>query len=780
MKTLKQTLCPPPKLDQIQLSSLAMAIRDRLKVIDDGRQARLDKLEEYRKMHRDDYGFRNQPKTIYALSNIGVPVIKGVATSYASKFEDELYITENSIQVKAQNSEDEDESEQFDKYWKFELIKEIGIQESLSQALNVVSVEGTAITKRSWKSRKSYYNRTETQLHDAQGNVVLHPNTNEPITPELPTYLSKPFGILKHFVAPRTHFSLGQDQNGNHIEGPELTPEHTWKVMRIKDSVTHYDNADSKVIPFDDFRCLLTAGEIEDSPILGHDYDKKIYEINEMVASSLGGLADDNGQISEEGWAQTGWRQENLGKLYSLPDAAAKIDTTAIGAQGREKSTKAVQPIVSLGESTAYTPYGVRTADESMKTLRFTECYLKYDIDNDGVLEDVICIYERDAEIVIFCDYHVNIFADCEAPFVVHGLFRIPGRWYSMGPYEYLSIAQDFIDRTFNRMNYRQSLAANPITWIKKSNFLFPPKEISPGLMLKLKDAYTIQQSMGFIEMPALEQVEWKHFEFFISIVQLATGVSAASQGDISSLPSTATATGTHSIIEEGNKLYRMFIRRLQESAEKHLEGMVRLIQQNLDQKRVFRYNKGFDQVTAVITPEQIRDLDFDVSIVLSKSAMQQKAQGIQSSLGVIQSWIQMPAAYQARLRAIFVQLLNIMGITEADAILPTMEEIQKDQSSDDALSAIAAKVAESGQKLAQSGMPLDKVVSADLLALLPQLQQIIGKPPPAPEAEGAAEQPAQEQAPQAPQGMPVAPAGPMPGASQPTAPLPPEANAIQ
>ena len=726
MKTLSKDFraAAAPKLSGEQLKKLSDTIESFLTVLQNQRRDRVKKILTYRAMHRDDYSHRLKEGGIWMQSNIGVPLMKGVATSYHAKVEDELFSSDQPFQAMPEGSEDKMQAEKLSKYWNWELMSQVKYDQSGSEMLNVVTSEGTAITKRRWRKDRSWFTRVQRQLLNESGEPVLLPDGSA-VMPDHET-VKVPKGLVMGIVGTL----LGSDTNETWLTDKEtgepvlkLEASMSYEDVELKDSITHYENAESVVIPFEDFWCDMSVDNLNKSPFVGHAYSRKIYEIWEMVFDSLEDEMGDGGlDAALEG---TGWVAENLRKLKDLAD----VTSTATDGEEGSKTAAATAPISSFGEG-VWKMTGILIEADAFKTCQLMEGYMKYDLDGDGFMEDVLVIYERSTKMVIFIENLVNVYADCKPPFTAHKFFIVPGRWYGMGPYEYLECAQEFVDRVFNRMNYRTSMSANPLGWSKPDNFLVPPDKWGPGERVTLKTASNIADSMGFVDMPSLENVEWQHFNFFIQIVQLVTGMGSASQGDASSLPSSATATGITAIIEEGNKLYRMFIRQMKRTVEEDIRGLVNLVQQNLSTERVFRYNKGFQEITEIISPEDIRDLDFDVKIVLSKMASVQKSQGIQTALQTVQAFIALPPQYQIRLRDLFIQLLKIMGIVEADDVLPTVEELGTDQDKDAKLQQIAQQIAELASSVQTQNIAPEKGIAQDLAGIAQQLASMIALPP--------------------------------------------------
>lgn len=723
MKKLHTT--PPPKLDALQLAVLTDTIEARIKQIEDGKKERDTIIQQIRKMHQDDYSHRTEdPNSIFKLSNVGVPMMKGVANSYAAKIEDEILSSDQPFQAEPRDADDKAFAEKFAKYSLWEVIEQIKFVNSATSVLPIITSEGTGIKKRSWRMDRSYFPAVNTYLHDASGQPVLDPDGNM-ISDDHPVTERNTLPIFNGTLSSGVTRLLEFDDH----PPIKMNDEMQWLEVKEKNFVTHYDNAESCYVPFEDFLCDIKVSDIRLSPIVAHCYPQTLFEIWEKVNNSL------SGDVSQKAFNASNWVLDGLEKIKNVQDGLP-TGTSSTGSP----AASLTQPMTHMGEAASPLP-GILSGTDGYKTIQLAEVYIRYDVDDCGTTEDLVVFYERTGKNIILVDYLVNFYADCKLPFTVHGLYQVPGRWWSMGPYEYLKCAQDFVDRVFNRMNYRTTMSANPIGWSKPENFIDGkgPKVWGPGEKVQLKAAYRIEESMGFVQMPSLEQVEWQHFEFFISLVQLNTGVSNASQGDVS-LPQSSTARGVETIVEEGNKLIRVPIRRLQGTHEEEIAGILRLIQQNLNEDRVFRFDKNAQTIIHTMTPDEIREIEFDVKIVMAKSGAAAKTQSLNSALQLVQTWIATPPEYQKRLRPLFIQLFNLIGIVDADTILPTDEELAQDQGNDQMLQQLMEKISAAAQQIAGGQLDPTKKVAQDLQNLLPMIEQMIAKPPPG--APGAAGQP--------------------------------------
>lgn len=371
-------------------------------------------------------------------------------------------------------------------------------------------------------------------------------------------------------------------------------------------------------------------------------------------------------------------------------------------------------------------------------------------------------LYEKTNRLVVWCDFLINQYADCRRPFTVHVLIPVPNRWYGIGPYEFMDASQEFLDRCFNRMNHRNAMSANPGGWIDPSVFDVIPEVDGPGENWIVKAGMDGARGRGFYVMPQMERGEQYFIDLFMSLMRLVSGVTNPAAGEISNLPSQQTAHGTEAIIQEGNMHFNMLMQGPADSMSEETAGIIRLRQQNFDEDRVFRFDQGAVKVIQTVTKQDIQDLKFDVRIRVDRNAVQVRADLAKAGMQIVQAYVALPAPYQIRMRNLFIMALKAVGIEEAEDVLPTKEELEKDQNNDATLSQAASKIGENVTRLRAMGKnPLSSIADA-LLGIVPMLQQVMVQPPQAPtqKPEGGEE---------GPLGFP-APAG------GPTAP-PPEGN---
>ena len=104
MKPLNAELVPPPQMDAFALADFEQRLDSLIKGYESAMSEFCKKLKQYEDMHRDDMKWRVEPDTIFALSNIQVPICKSIAVSYAAKFY-KILVGDSLLNVKPQGVE---------------------------------------------------------------------------------------------------------------------------------------------------------------------------------------------------------------------------------------------------------------------------------------------------------------------------------------------------------------------------------------------------------------------------------------------------------------------------------------------------------------------------------------------------------------------------------------------------------------------------------------------------------------------------------------------------
>lgn len=202
---------------------------------------------------------------------------------------------------------------------------------------------------------------------------------------------------------------------------------------------------------------------------------------------------------------------------------------------------------------------------ESHKTLTRIMCFDSYDINGDGMDEDVIFWFLLEPKIVLRARYLTQMFPSNppRRPFGEAQLFPVPGRRYAIGMLEMMEGVHDLTTQTFNQMGDAGTIANSPFGFYRPTgNMRNETIRMSPGELYALGDPKNDvsfpnlgnqSQTFGFNMVALLGQVEEK----LTNIGDLQLG--RVPKGKASAL---RTVSGMQTVLAQGDARPERVLRR--------------------------------------------------------------------------------------------------------------------------------------------------------------------------------------------------------------------------
>ena len=229
------------------------------------------------------------------------------------------------------------------------------------------------------------------------------------------------------------------------------------------------------------------------------------------------------------------------------------------------------------------------------------------------------------------------------------------------------------MDKQFNSESYRNELAANPVVGVNPNAVEDEPDEVelSPGKIYELKDQHTIEDFMSVTVVPNVDTKTQQMVDFVFGMVQLWFGVSNMAQGDYQALAPANTATGVEATLKEASKIGRRWMRRIVKGFEAHLTKLVKVSMATMDEPEVFEYMEGDVMSFATMTPEAVKDLEMNVTVLLSRDQGQRAMEKAQLALQVQERYFNYPPELRPFTRPMLKRMLDAMGYENTDELLP-------------------------------------------------------------------------------------------------------------
>lgn len=358
-----------------------------------------------------------------------------------------------------------------------------------------------------------------------------------------------------------------------------------------------------------------------------------------------------------------GIRLAKAGALDNSQDLVSAKDEAAIDASCIENG----------GEETSF-GFGINEQLLNSR-IRLYMGFVRLDPFGDGITRRLVCVFPPAHEDwLVWCDYLGNITPKAALPVHCHVWEAVPHRLYGKGFFAKYEKVQTAVDDLLSQVRFRNAMNANPIGGIHVDALENDDEEtnveLKPGFLAELKTGKKLSDFIEFATMPELDQRTMELVNLFIQMAQLRSGISSASQGDMSSLPENNTATGIRQLMSRAAVLLKKPIRGLRTSFNREFSFTTRLFYANFDRDEAFVWGEGENVEMVTLTADQVRDLDIDVRMLLTQEQNQTKLEGAQVATGLFGQWLGIPEIEKNNARPLYLQAMKALEFDQADTII--------------------------------------------------------------------------------------------------------------
>lgn len=539
--------------------------------------------------------------------------------------------------------------------WKF---SQTGLRRIHEQATEFAFVRGEAVVKTTYRTIDRHFKRKGKALYDGK-NIVLDRKQNPilaadappsawvaevkpgPVTPE-----DAAQGLVASMV-PTGKQVLRRDPSVVMPDGAQWVDGYHQFRQRL------FDGPESKLIHYKDFLCPLSAPTIHDADFIAHLYDMPAMDLVQM------------------------FRREDLAEMdsreaYDSMRLAVNAIRNAAGA-GIDPKSGANQPRAGEG--------GNRSTEENPLS-EVVEAYMRFDADGDGVAEEIMIVIDKKNKIPLFYDYLDNVTPKGRRPVECIRAKAIDGRWYGMGGMEYFRPEQEPIDLFLNRRNFRTSSAGAVTFWNPAGTI-----EGQNNPSLKLNNGKTYTKREGWKTQDILERVYLQDdtsdlielITLFMQFMQLKSGVINAGDQQSASMPTSDTATGIRNVEKSGQEMFAGFLSSLESGHQDLLLANIRVLYAYISEPELFRFfnSKTNELENDTLDPEDVRDMEFDVKILLTRVHTEQVLQMSAEARALINEFYQTMPNVQPIVSQFYRDSLKALGFNNADElIVPQMAPV--------------------------------------------------------------------------------------------------------
>jgi len=606
------------------------------------------KRDRYEQVYRNRKGWRKS-YGIFKSSNLIVPVARRVVRQMVARAVDYFFATDPWFAGYPQDPDSAANAGFVDRVQRFTRYKaeRAKLKRTLTNAVELAFVRGEAVVKTRHLRKEQLFRSFAMVLVDARGKFILD-NRGDYIfeddgwVPEL----AKDEATGEPMVDPTT----GAPQETGRLllkkDGVTVKPTVGVFVERlITRRMTQYHGPDVDVVYFKDFLCPLTASSIQDADINIHNYDQPVMDIADL------------------------YRRRNVLQSAdeSLDDLRGVVSVLEhMVAASSEPKSERNQPRTEEGETQ-------NTSGVNNPNVQLAECWLRYDADGDGLLEEIMILIDVANRRAIFYDYAPNLTDDGLRPFNEIKINFLDGRWHGYGAMEMFFPSQEVIDLLVNRVNFAQSGAGRVTFWNPAATL---EGQADPKLKLNDGKTYTLaptkkpEDALGYVTLPEVKGPDlFKLMEFFTQIVQLESGVVHAGDQGFAGLESAKLATGIRNIERSGQEMFGLYIGQLDGDLGPVMDKFLACVLGNMDEREVYDYFDGEEgkKMFGSITKDEVKNVIVKAQLLLTRYKGEQQLQSNMQADALIKTFYALPLPLQQIVAGLYIQMLKALQIQRAE-----------------------------------------------------------------------------------------------------------------
>lgn len=222
---------------------------------------------------------------------------------------------------------------------------------------------------------------------------------------------------------------------------------------------------------------------------------------------------------------------------------------------------------------------GIRQEDVGIPSYTVHESYLRYDIDNDGIDEELVVWVEEQTKTIIRITYLDRVSQNGKRPFVLKKLIPVEGSPYGIGFAEMLNGINNLTDYVVNQRLDAGTFQTFPwFVFRASSGMTGEDIRIAPGKGIPVDNI----QDIAFPRVNGNPAYGYQEEQVINTYAEKVSGITSLAQGQIAGQGATRTATGAAALVQELNTNLDIFIKRYQTGYKKSLKIIDKQIQELL------------------------------------------------------------------------------------------------------------------------------------------------------------------------------------------------------
>ena len=601
-----------------------------------------DDFEDRASSNSRDYSDSALPQDIFFYQNDSLNVVGGFADFAFAQAKNDLFGTNPFMGVSPEGIEDDDLADRITKHshWKSSNTNQ---KRSLMEALQLSIFLGTSFPKVTWIRRIEEYEKLATVMIDASGKPIVTAS-GDYIYLEDEIVEGEPETTDPNLIQRAVKAVTPQRQRIYPAKDPSLdlsSGKLDYKEMLVKETQTIYDNGDFHNVNFRDISFDITAPSLDlRHTAVFHQFKKSIHDARYDYNLGREDYAELVGEIGNDA--------DNMGRSPNLRRGEAA-------------------PAYATGED----------EEKGNPLVRLVEGYIRVDPFGGNKPVRIYVVFCPEIEKILTLDYLANVTPEGQLPIFALPTYRTPGRITGRGFLEKFGKVQDCIDAHFNSVTWHNRINSNPFTGynplaingeINEENPLVPSME-KP---YELKEGFKMDAFIDFKSLPDLDNRTMELINIIIEIAQMRTGISSASQGEMSSLPQANTATGVKSLMSRAATLLKWVIDDMRDGITPVLKYWIHLLYANHSHEETFKWGEGENATVLALAPEEVKNLRYNVKVLMVQSQAEEKLSNAQMAMGIHGQYVQLPEHEKTGSRALYTRALKSLGFDDAEEIIRT------------------------------------------------------------------------------------------------------------
>ncbi len=347
-------------------------------------------------------------------------------------------------------------------------------------------------------------------------------------------------------------------------------------TVELKRQEVIYDNPDWVFIPIEDFIVSPRAKDIQSARFVAHRFRLTLDDLRKRAKAGI----YKNVELVEAGYSPDDYKADPGG---SRLEYIQEIDE---GMQGE----------------------GYGSYDKLGSEIEIIEWHGKYDIDNDGFMEDIIATYASDQRILL--SVMENPYLHGKRPFAEIKPFPMEGRFEAQGVPEIIYDLQLELNDLHNQRIDNGTITNAVMLWVDPASDVDPDEHrIMPGGVFPARN-----NEIGVLNTPDVKFSAFREEELIRRMIQDRLGITDIQIGSSNPQLANRTATGIMTVAQEEAQRLEHIFKNIQNGVNEAVRQTFGLMQQFGNDEIFYRVVEGATESFKTLSAKAIQGR-YDIEI---------------------------------------------------------------------------------------------------------------------------------------------------------------------